>query len=87
LFFECPSLIETQRNRLTIENFNIFYLFAGSPLDINVIGGEPKEISVLIHQLKVVQINQNCSFSIETKDNGEGDVKVVITSNLFIIFC
>jgi hypothetical protein len=57
-------------------------IFKDNPIDFSVVGGEPKEINVLLHQLKNVQINQNCSFSIETKDNGEGDVKVVIASKI-----
>ncbi len=56
--------------------------FKGSPIELNVVG-EPREVNVLIDKIQVVQLNQLCSFNIETKDNGQGDIKVVVTSKLF----
>ena len=58
--------------------FSFFH--KGSPIDFNV-AVDTSQLVVDFQKCKSVLLNQLCQFTIDTKDNnGQGEIKVVITS-------
>ena len=56
-----------------------FFIFTGSPIELNVLT-EANQVKVLFEKCKTAQVNELCSFIVETKDSGQGDVKASISS-------
>ena len=51
----------------------------GSPIEFNVVA-EANQVNVQFEKLKTIQVNQSHQFYVETKDNAQGEIKVIATS-------